>query len=319
MSRSDRNRDSGSTLVETIIVVVVLVVLSGIVVQSILGLARTQRVTERRAETLAVAERAMQGVVLDVARAFRIYTNDVAGKELLAILSFDSETPLSGGRLPVVTTRGVFEPDPVGVFETGNLLLLGTARGPQEVTFGSGSGSVARIDVLQVVLHHLSRVDGRIELNRWASVRLARADDLAAVTDPDDRAAIVRVLFAEGVRYAWRPDVRVGRGFFVLEANGQVGPVGYGFRLPRSPTDSRLRMLGRRGVSVAENGSIPNVHVPALGQVLGDYPHGFEVKIDGDGAGQLVLARLTLTFRRSDADDLVHSEVERLVPHRGER
>jgi hypothetical protein len=319
MMRPAASDQRGSTLLETVIVVAVIATLSGVVVESLLGLARTQRVNERRAELLTIAERTMQGILADGGSAFRVYVDDDYGRALLGLLEAGPAARLRDARLPKGTVRGVFEPDPAASFETGNLLLIGRSLRPRLVPVEAvGSGTGARIDLLQLVLYHLTRVEDRLEIERWASEPIARADDIAALTDPVERQTAIAALHDGGVRLAWRTGAAPELGFFLLTAEGGSARPAPEFRVPRSAEESRTRLLGRHAVGVAPNGSPPQVGVPAFAQVYGDYPHGFEVKVDGGGGGRLLLVRLALLGQIAEGGDAVHAVVERLWPFRGE-
>ena len=60
------------------------------------------------------------------------------------------------------------------------------------------------------------------------------------------------------------------------------------------------------------NGSLHGIKVPEFARAVGRFPNGFEVKIDGTGAGKLVLFRYVVESTVQNKRK-VFSEVRRMV------
>jgi hypothetical protein len=75
---------------------------------------------------------------------------------------------------------------------------------------------------------------------------------------------------------------------------------------------TQLHLLVRRHAEVARNGSVARIGVPKFAEPTAEFPHGFEVKLDGTEAGRLLLVRLVLSVR-SGNEVSNSADVERVV------
>ena len=305
--------ESGFTMLEAVLVFTIVTLLTAMISQSLMSLSRNQRWSERQTMALSKAEQLVRGIVGDLEGAGRVFAESTSSRAVLARLDLGDITPLEGSRMPLATSRGWFEPDPSGRQETGNLLVIARTLPPIAIATGFGTEH-ARIDRYQFVVYCL-RADGtRLDLDRWASVPVARADDISAVMDPDARANVVMGLLAAGVPIAWRPeDPNIASALFEMSPTGAAPRLDPAVRVPPAPGEVRRKLLERAGLGVARNGKLGAVRVPGYAHELPGYPHGFEVKLDGDGAGRLLLVRLVAGAELKPGEAPVAAAVERLV------
>ncbi|MBI5851911.1 MAG: hypothetical protein HZB39_12925 [Planctomycetes bacterium] len=305
--------DAGFSMLEATIVFLIVTLLTGMISQSLMSLSRNQRWSERQTGALGKAEQLVHGIQNDLEVAVRVFPESAASRAVLARLALGESAPIEGSRMPLATSRGWFEPDAPGAQEAGNLLVL--ARSLPAIEVGTGYGSqTARIDRYQFVVYCLTLDGARLDIDRWASVPLARADDIAAVFDPDARANVVMGLLAAGVPLAWRPeDPVIDTSLYEMSPTGSAPRLGTNVAIPAGNGEIRRHLLERAKLGVARNGRIGAVRVPAYAHDLPGHPHGFEIKLDGDGAGRLLLVRLVVAGEVRPGEPPVASAVERLV------
>lgn len=310
---TSRSRQDGFTLLEAAIVFVVVTGLTAMITQSLISLSRSQRWSERRSVALNKVEKLVQAMSQDLDAAVRVYTESPASRALLARLDLGPMTPPRSAVLPIATERGYFDVDAIGVLETGNMLLIARTLPAIEVPTGVADRR-ARIDRFQFVLYCLHRENDRLDLDRWASAPIARVDDIAAIADAVERGAVVAGLHAQGVPLAWRNDEPVvENAFFQLLATGRSPRMQSSGKIPASAHEIVRDALLRSRLMVASNGLTGSEPVPRYAHELPDYPHGFEVKIDGDGTGRLVLVRLVVVSAPAVGERPVRAAVERLI------
>ena len=310
---SERHSEAGFSLLEAVIVFTIVTALTAMITQSLTTLSRNQRWSERQSAALSKAERIVQGVASDLEAAVRVFTENEESRSLLTRLDLGTIVPLSSAVLPTATSRGFFAPDAEGKREAGNMLLVARAIQPIDVPTGIGSHR-ARIDRYQFVLYSLSRSGPRLDIDRWASMPVARANDIAEIADPDERTGTIMALHQAGVTIAWRADEPIiESSLFALNANGGAPLLDPSELIPSAPREVQSALLERARLVIARNGAAMNVPVPLYAHALSDYPHGFEVKLDGDGTGRLVLVRLVVGSPLRPGERPVFASVERLI------
>ncbi|MGE0143323.1 MAG: type II secretion system protein J [Planctomycetota bacterium] len=308
-----RSREDGFTLLEAAIVFVVVTGLTAMITQSLISLSRSQRWSERRSVALNKVEKLVQAMSQDLEAGVRVYTESPTSRRLLGWLDLGPMAPSQSTVLPIATERGFFDVDAMGVRETGNMLLIARTLPAIEVPTGVADRR-ARIDRYQFVLYCLHRDNDRLDLDRWASAPIARVEDIAAIPDAVERGAVVAGLHAQGVPLAWRRDEPVvENAFFHLLAGGRSPRMQPPAKIPSSAHELVRDPLLRSRLMVASNGSAGSDPVPRYAHELPNYPHGFEVKIDGDGTGRLVLVRLVVVSAPAVGERPVRAAVERLI------
>lgn len=305
------------SLVEISLVSVVLVIMSAVIVQSLRSLSMTQSFIAEQTKVASLSERTLAAVESDVTYTMRLFAENDLGRAHLAAMELDGRTPLGGSRMPVPVAKGVFEADPVDAVQTGNLLFM--ARSVPHLLIDAGDGGtpdLLRVDAFRFVAWFLGPgpVTG-VDLSRWSSVRVARWQDANAIADVDRRARLLRGLHEAGVRFIWDPNLDPADAFQSIEPDGSLAPrVG---KLPGDPLETELDIFGRRHLGIAANGSTA-IDVPKYAKAKATFPHGFEVKQDGDGSGGLLLVRLVGATRGGGEHRVAAAEAMRQTGFRQE-
>ncbi|MFO1050872.1 MAG: hypothetical protein U1F36_01495 [Planctomycetota bacterium] len=310
---NSRAGQAGFSMLEAIVVFTIVTALTAMITQSLSSLSSNQRWSERQSEALKKAQVLMDAIGDDLDHAVRVFPECPQSRALLGLLDLGGIAPSSTSLMPLATTRGHFEPDAIGVRETGNLLLI--ARGETPVVVPTGVGTrTARIDRYRFVLYCLNAHGERLDIDRWESATVVRADDLARLMDPDERAGVIMNLFQSGVAIAWRPDEPdFSQSLFALTRTGTAPRLPPGARIPADVAPPRREMLSHARLQVARNGSGGGVPVPLYAHEFPDYPHGFEIKVDGNGAGRLVYLRLVVRSPEMVDERPVQAVVERVI------
>jgi hypothetical protein len=203
---------------------------------------------------------------------------------------------MAQSRMPVASALGYFEPDPPGVDETGNMLLMAIGLPPHLVTLPSRPPSEpVRVDLLRIVLYCLAIGNGGVvDMNRWASVPVARFQDIAGVRPASDSEEVGMDLRAAGITIAWNPNASGTSGFYTIDTDGTLQPFITSFTIAPAPAEVERAILTQRRKLVAANGSLRQLQVPAFARASAGFPHGFEVKFDARAGGTLVLVRLVV-------------------------
>jgi type II secretory pathway pseudopilin PulG len=305
-----RHRESGFTAVEVAIAAMVVAVMSVLILESLHGVSSTQASTRERTTADMLADRVAQAIARDTKYSLRVYEEGPEARQVLELLDLDAP-PLAQSRLPTATRKGSFAPDPLGQTETGNLLLA-LCRLPTHTANLAADGDpddLVRIDSFCFVVYSVVEHDGQLDLARWSSVAMARAQDVVRITDTERAARLAGRLAAAGLLYTWRPDAPPDAALCVLGSDGKWVPPPSGARLPAAHLDARL--LGARHAALARNGTA-RVPVPAFARATESFPHGFELKIDGDGTGRMAQFRLVLTLQGAGGRNHT-SEITRVV------
>ena len=323
LRRAATPRD-GFTLVEMAIASVVITIMSAMIIQSIRQLSVAEWSMREKSKLTSLAERVMGSLESDVGRAVATFDDSTVGRAMLDRLASESgleqrDARLDGSRLPTRTVYGTFGADPVGTPEAGNILALALRDGHETVTIpGGGTPSLRRIDCVRFVVWFLHEGDETgVDLARWCSVRLARRADIDAIADPVDREAAVQELLARNIAHAWDPRIDAPEGFAVLETEGTVREFSADETVPADEIASESAIAGRRHVGVAANGT-RSPRVPWFAEESATFPHGFEIKRDGDGAADLVFVRLVLSSPTARGRDIVATEITRQISFRSE-
>ena len=304
--RGKRKRDaSGFTMVEVAVVASVFSALTLLIVQALADLSRSQAFTRGQARIAETADRVMRGLVSDLTFSVRLFADGQIADDYLGSLAYPRATVTADARLPALTDKGYFEPDPSGKLETGNELFLARYVSPVVVTIPKGTTTQPmRIDTLAFVVYYLRvGADGNLDLERWGSVPLARQDDILMVPVTERQGALAQ-LYGAGVRYAWDTNAPAASGLFEISSLGTMDPLPSSRKVATDPAQVQASIVGSRQIAVAKNGKVGNYHVPAYASpgVLG-FPGGFEVKIDGPPSGKLALLRLVLRSGTGGTND----------------
>ncbi len=137
-----------------------------------------------------------------------------------------------------------------------------------------------------------------------------------ATSDPAQRIALLQGLANLGIRHVWDLSERADASLQVITADGTLRPLTSGETLPFDPQLSAPRTMGRRNLGIAKNRSLATP-VPRFAIATSTFPHGFELKRDGDGSGDLLLIRLVIAST-DQSRRAVFAEATRQVSFRSE-
>ncbi|MHC5066148.1 MAG: hypothetical protein ACYTG5_19485, partial [Planctomycetota bacterium] len=197
--------------------------------------------------------------------------------------------------------------------EVGNIMFM--ARSADVATLDLGAGDFARIDTYAFVIYYLREAaGGNLDLGEWTSVRIASLGDINEVTDPLRKMNVLDELRNLNINYAWDPDKGRVRGLhrIVVGATQQLLLTD---KIPADPLRCFPDLMSMRHMRVAANGSL-NIPVPAYGNASpgNPYPGGFEIKLDGDDNGKLLMFRLVIA---GPGKSTTYAEISELVNLRG--
>ena len=298
MSRTPRTdaRTRGVSLVEVSVVTVIIGLLTILIVRSMSDLSATHTWTRGQAKATAAGDATARAIEIDASVAAQVYDR-ASGAAWLALMPL--QDPLApGARLPVVTERGYFDVDPPSTIESGNALLLARDAGTWSTDVGTSSRpDRVRVDLLRLVLWHpMRRTDGKLDLSRCATGRLARLTDLLAIEPSSRRAEVAQRLRDDGVAFAYEPYRRPDQGLQRISASGSLSAPPTGTKLPLDAGECRRSVFAVQRVELCANGKAVGIAVPRYTRVDGVFPGGFEVKLDGPATGRLLLLRLVLAL-----------------------
>ena len=293
--------EAGLTLVEVSIVSVVITIMSVAIAQSLRSLSQAHNSMVAQSRVSSITDRVTSMIAQDISDSIRMLEESPLAWELFQRLDRSPAfaTPLSGSRCATATSSGTFSPDSAGLTLTGNVLLTFRRFGHElgVVTTGSGPQDL-RVDIFRIVAWYLTEgTETGVDLNRWCSVKLARMQDIQSLGDPDQRLQFGLSLYDQGTRYAWDPlSPSPVEGFFEIRTDGSLHRLDASRKVPMDDTESTDKFFGRRFCGVAAN-ETPTAQVPKFTTATASFPHGFEIKRDGDGSGDLVLFRLVTATR----------------------
>lgn len=318
----DQQRARGVSLVEVAVSMVVLAIMSLVIVQTIRSLSQADTSIRDDSKARSLADRVIEHIESDVSCTARMFAEGDLARAYLARcdvvgLLGQGGAVLTGSKLPVPSPLGTFEPDTPTTAFTGNLLLLGRRDGVVTVDLGAVGGGMRRVDTLRLVAWflHPGPVTG-IDLSRWTSARIARSTDLDATSEPTQRAALLQGLVGLGIRYVWDLSERADASLQVINGDGSLRPMTTSETLAFDPQLSAPRIMGKRNLGIAKNRSL-TTPVPRFAIATSNFPHGFELKRDGDGSGDLLLIRLVIAST-SQSRRAVFAEATRQVSFRSE-
>jgi hypothetical protein len=268
-------------------------------------------------ETARIGNEAARNIERHVELATRVFTNTTADVAWLRATAIGQGLLANGARLPVLTATGLFDADPAGVPQTGNIVFVASRETDVGVTaeLPTGPGTL-RFACYRLSIHAPVQTGAGLDLMHWLSEPLLPYWDIQGIADPDLREDVVAEFHDQGFRYAWDPNAPRDTGLFQLQQAGSMIALGPTDTLDGAEQDSSSRPFGRHGLRIAANGSIDHVRIPEFATAIGSFPGGFETKVDGTASGCLVLVRLvvecTEPLRRR-----VHGEVRRVISTNG--
>lgn len=283
-------REAGMTSVEIVLMAAVMSVLMIMITESMTTLTGVR--SEQRAQIALgdIADKAARRIEQDLGFATRIFTDTPADLDYLHAMDvgIDFAGPLR--RLPKLTTHGYFEPDKLGVTETGNVLFLARRLPRAQLETDVLAGHLVQAYVFTLTAP--VEVGGRLDLLRWNSDVFVDYWDLAGITDAAAKAELLLQLLEHGIRFAWDPTAPRSSGLFEITDAGGLEAFDADRRVPGAEETGGSRPFAPRHLAIAPNGCEAPHRVPAYARSNGAFPGGFELKIDGAAAGKLVLLRM---------------------------
>ncbi|MHC5063090.1 MAG: hypothetical protein ACYTG5_03845 [Planctomycetota bacterium] len=309
-------KQAGTTLVEILIVVVILVSLVIVTTGLVISTSDAQRFSERTKRANELNQEILNDIRNELMSAVNLFCTDNFGPAYDAILDHSSAAPPIGSSAQAtMNPTGIIEQEATSGSLTGNSLLL--ARQEFTTEFQCVSTNVYRVDVYRLIEYYLTPADGGpspgtpygLNLAKYVSEPLADAAQIDAILDPTDQAEVLAHLRTgstnvfgetiEPVQLVWErgadPAV-TGTLRQILSTNllsdtpqeGRANP--WAIELDAARASDGL--LFYRRFSVVTNEAIAALGVGrfALRDTSGDgFPHGFEVQIAGTAASKRVL------------------------------
>ena len=298
MSSGERERRTrgmrGYTLLEISVVLVLLTAMAAIVERTLTSTNRADAYLSALRRAKQRSETAAFGVYEAVSASRRLFENDDVGTGYLGALDLSRFPLATGSRLPKIDETGPLGPDRPGDPRTGNILLFVREVDPVVASADPTTYPQRVIDVYHFVCCYPQQTNRNLitdhpgrarDLVIWYSIPFPSYQQIAAVSDPDERKKLLEVLRdTYGFDTAWDVCCPVDDAFHRINENGQlVASPEPDFLIPEhpglseggllvhhdtqlAPTEAERRL--RRGVFTVDN--------------IGFWaPHGFEVKITG--------------------------------------
>ncbi|MEZ5963861.1 MAG: hypothetical protein R3F56_08460 [Planctomycetota bacterium] len=289
-----RAAERGMNLVETMLVLLTLSIMSAMIINSMRRFTSAHAYSEGQARVSEVGDRVVRQMSDDAAFASHVFTTAGFASAYLAKCDLTGLT-LFNPVAPTATEKGYFEKDVAGSPATGNFLLMAKAAEPFLADLVGDRSQIVSATTYRLLLYGLvSQPDQNIDVARWVSQKLARLNDIERITSPVSRTVLCQKLYDKGFRFAWEPGRAVAAGLMAITASGSLRPLNPTERIPGENAELRSAMLKLQRMSVARNGTLPTVAVPAYAIANGDFPGGFEVKVDGNAQGRMILLRLVV-------------------------
>jgi prepilin-type N-terminal cleavage/methylation domain-containing protein len=317
-----RSAQAGFSLVE---VVVSAAILGGLVYAvSVLSLSggEAQEYARRLGRATELTHDLLDQMRTEMVSSVRIFGNDTEGTENRAMLDLaGAPTPLSGLRLPTITTGGSLRPDTSGSQITGNSLFF--TRLAWSDRFVCVSGEEYYVDVFRWVYYYLTpegsgpTANSPIGLNlvRIESEPLVDAASLDRITDSTDLREVLLHLAdaspdANGDTHTpceivWRKGslpsvlgtVRQIDVASLSLSDYPIDPRQDPFRIERT-VELVQGLLSYRHHSIATNYARASFGVGRYGLVDNSgagFPHGFEVQVVGPSTARQTVLRLVVS------------------------
>ncbi len=289
----------GISYLEMLVVISMIGIFSTLVFESLRTYSGSQGFYRAQARARSIADRIMETMVHDGNRALRVCRDDVEGNAYLTMMDFAPFTPLTGSKLPVEGHYGYLTRDEESLRETGNTALMVCAGAPLSAQINSKR---VRFDRVTFVAYYLWRdSEGMVDIVRWESTPFARYQEMAALDNDADRAVAAAVMSQVGITLAWDSSEGATNLFYTIDGSGRLMAVTSGFKIPANPNIDNGGMAGEANYQIAPNGLDIPIEVPFYARLEADFPHGFEIKTDGDGTGCLIALRLVLKGRRNNS------------------
>lgn len=287
--------ERGMSAIETMLVLLTLTILSSMIVNSIRRFTSAHAYSEGQARMHEVGDRVSRVVSDDASIASHVFTTTGEAAEYLARCDLAGMVPFQP-RAPTATERGYFTKDTATSATTGNFLFLAKACAPFRADLSGDRTVIATVGSYRLVLYMPVVTPGRsLDLARWVSHKVARLNDIQRVLDPVRRTLLGQKLYDEGFRFAWEPGRPIATGLQLITAAGGLLLPGVDDKVPGEQGELRPALLQVSRMALAANGALPSIQVPAFAIAQGGgFPGGFEVKVDGTGAGRMILVRLVV-------------------------
>jgi len=281
-------------MIETMLVLLTLSIMSAMIINSMRRFTSAHAYSEGQARVTEVGDRIVRQMSDDATFASHVFTTSgyaaaYLAKCDLAGLSLFNPAP------PVATEKGYFEKDVAGTPTTGNYLFMAKAGEPFVADLSGDRSRIVSVDTFRFVLHAPVNLGGQsVDVARWVSQRVARLADIERVSSSVERTVLGQKLYDKGFRFAWEAGRPTGTGLMAIAASGSLYTPLPSERIPYDRAELRPAMLKLQRMALATNGMLPNVAVPAYAIAQGGFPGGFEVKVDGNALGRMILVRLVV-------------------------
>ncbi len=280
-------------LVETMLVLLTLSILSAMIVNSIHRFTAAHAFSETQVKIHEVGDRVIRQVSDDITFAAHVFTTTGWASAYLAKCDLGNLQRPSGQTAPTMTETGSFEPDTSTSRNTGNFVFLAKSEDAFLADIHGDRSMITSVGVYRWMLYTLVHSGEKLDLARWVGERIARLNDIERIAEPVNRLTVGQKLYDAGFRIAWEPGRNLLTGFRIINADGSLASPG-SEKVSGEQRELRTGMLRNSRLEVPRNNQIAHIPVPAYGLVSGDFPGGFEVKVDGTPQGRTVLVRLVL-------------------------
>lgn len=312
----EQRRQQGTTLIEILIVVVILVSLVIVTVGLVISTSDAQRYSERTRRASELNQELLTDIRNELMSAVTLFSTDNFGPAYSAIFNYSSSAPpLASSAQATLNTTGVLEQEATSGSFVGNSLAL--ARHSFTTEFQCLSGNSYRIDVYRMVEYYLCLAgDGPtadtpygLNLAKFVGEPCVDSGQIDAITDMTDQGEVLVHLrdatpnvFGDSfapVQIVWKlgeDPAAVGTFRQILSTallsdtptEGRPSPWAINLDLSRASSG----MLFYRRFSIVTNEGLPTLGVGrfALRDTSGaGFPHGFEVLIAGGASSRRVL------------------------------
>jgi hypothetical protein len=286
--------ERGMNMIETMLVLLTLSILSSMIINSIRRFTSAHAYSEGQARVHEIGDRMCRFVSDDATFAGHVFTASGEAPLYLDRCDLAGLVPFAP-RPPVVTEQGYFERDTTGNESTGNYLLLSKSQDPFLADLVGDRSVITSTETYRFVLYMLvTTPSGNLDLARWVSQKIARLNDIERIVDPVQRTLMGQKLYDAGYRFAWEPGRRLVNGLRHITSSGALAVPAPSDKIGCEQAELRTALLQAHRMGIAANDALPSIPVPAYAIAAGQFPGGFEVKVDGTASGRMILVRLVV-------------------------
>ena len=297
-----RRSQSGHSLTEFLVALVVFAILASLVTRALVMEQRSNSSVHNRLKLQVYGELMTDHLRKQLSATRMVFDSESLGADYWQQLSFAGEEPDGYAKLPTIQPTGSFSPDWAGFDSSsvGNMLFwVKVLDPPAEVSDGVDPYIFDRFKFMVYFLlpygggkgYNLHICESKREYLDYNQVMTILR------SEPSNPVAIVDSLKSRGLDMMWRPNAEAaGKAFYNLTSDPtKQSPVSHSIAMDDAEKIGGFSNLsGPQHHGIAPNGKGVSLVVPKFARESTGFPNGFEVLISGPSTGRKILLRVVL-------------------------